>query len=946
MNTTKIKFLSVFLLITTVTGMPAMAGNSAQTDSLEMKMPELMFRTDAVTSTAAISGMTGETAGKTPATDISNTFYGNLQGLTVMEGSGQIGNDAAIMSIRGKGTFNDDDFAIYVDGFETDMSYVSNLLPSEIEKVYVLKDAAALSIFGMKGANGVLWIETRRGHIGKPSVGINVRTGFQQPVGIVKPLGSAEYASLYNEAASNDNGRIWTPYYTPDQINAYAAGQGIDIDWYDEVLRDTGMMTSTDVTVSGGNDKVKYFTMLGYTNRNGFWDIRRDDTMSNSSMDRYSFRTNIDFTAFKIFEGKVDIGGNVLTNSSPNYSEDQLWYNLSTYPNNIYEVYDGNIHDNEHFSGTATHPDNPVASMKGIGYKRLKDRTFQANFSLKERLDFITPGLYLQEMASFSTWTRGTYTVSRDYSRLIDGAAQTASVNSDYSISDDRGTNQWTWYQFKAQAGYDRTFGKHAVNAAVNYEQYKRYVDADMNSDADIQTTYAHQAINGRFHYTYDNRYSAEIGFSWSGSDNFNRGYRFRFYPTVSFAWIMSNERFLKDSRWVDLLKIRASAGMTGYDMYSGGRYLYFQYYVNGNSFPTGNAGDPLWNSSIIPAYIADPGLTAETSTKYNIGIDGKFLGCLQFTFDAYLDKRSGIITTDNSYPAAFGVNPPYSNIGKVTSGGIEASLFWDRTFGKVRVNAGGMLAWNRNVIDYMAEIPAASPYARQTGNAVGSIFGYRATGFYDISDFDDNGNLREGIPYPTFGQVQPGDVRYDDINGDKVIDEQDKIKIGDSFPSLYWSVTAGVAYAGFDFRIVFQGAGGYDINLLDAASKTIAFRDNSTVYPIARDRWAYYPDQGIDTRETASYPRLSTGDNTNNYQNSTLWMRKGRFMKVRNIEIGYTIPEKAASKAKLAGARVYINAVNPFQASPVTREFGLNPEQMTGSPSVKSWNIGLSLQF
>ena len=938
--------MSASLLLLSGIALSAEAQTAVRKDTIPEMTPELMFRTESITSAAAISGMTGETAGRTPATDLTNTFFGNLQGLTVMEGSGQIGQDAAIMSIRGKGTFNDDSFTIFVDGFETDESFLSNLLPSEIDKIYVLKDAAALSVFGMKGANGVLWVETKRGHAGKPQVGVNIRSGFQQPVGVTKPLGSARYAELYNEAVSNDNGMAWTSYYTPQQISGYRSGTGTDVDWYDETLRKGSMMTTTDVTVSGGNDKVKYFTMLGYTNRNGFWDVQRDDTKSNDSYDKFSFRTNIDFSAFKIFEGKVNIGGNIVTSRQPNYSEDQLWYNLATYPNNIYEVYDGDIHDINHFSGTATHPDNPVASMEGIGYQRLKDRSFQADFSLREKLDFITPGLYLQEMASFSTWTRSTYTVSRDYTRLMDGVAQTASANTDYSISDDWGTNQWTWFQFKAQAGYNRTFGKHSVNAAVNYEQYKRYVDADLNGEADVQTTYAHQAVNGRFNYVYDNRYSAEFGFSWSGSDNFDRGYRFKFYPTLAFAWIISNESFMKDAGWIDLLKVRASAGMSGYDLYSGGRYLYFQYYVNGNSFPTGSTGDPEWNQSLIPAYIADGALTAETSTKYNVGIDWNFLGSFSFTADAYLDKRDGIITTDNSYPAGFGVNPPYRNIGKVTSGGIEASLFWNRTFGKVTVNAGGMVAWNRNVIDYMAEIPAASPYARQTGNSTGSIFGYVADGFYDITDFDAEGNLNDGIAYPTFGQVQPGDVKYTDINDDKIIDEQDKVKIGDGFPSLYWSFTAGMSYAGLDLRVVLQGADGYDLNLLDAASKVIAFRDNSTAYGIAEGRWAYYPSEGIDTRASATYPRLSTADNSNNYQNSTLWMRKGRFMKVRNIEIGYNIPGRVISKARLSAARIYINAVNPFMASPVFSELGLNPEHMTGSPSVQSWNIGLSLQF
>lgn len=580
------------------------------------KQPELLFRSSADRSTAAISSISGETAYQTPTSNLTNTLYGLLPGLSVMQGSGQLGYDIATMTIRGKGTFNEDDsFAVFVDGFEIDPSFVSTLLPSEIDRIYVLKDAAALSIFGMRGANGVLWIETKRGEVGKIKVDLNVRTGWQSPKQITKPLGSAQYASYYNEAVSNDNGNVWAPYYSQEQISRYQMGQGTDVDWYDEVLKPSGSFTSTDVSVSGGTDNVRFFTMLGYMNSNGFYDVDRDDTHSNTRFDQYTIRTNLDFTVFKIFDGRIDIGGRMIDNKRPNYSDDQLWYNLATYPNNIYNIYDGRP-DNDHWSGTMTHPDNPAASVRGLGYQSNRDRSFQANFSLRERLDFITPGLYLTESASFAAWTRGTYNMVRNYTRWLNGTAQTADVNSDYAPEDDRGTNQWSWNQFRIQAGYDRAFGAHCLTAAVNYEHYRRFVDADMNGNAGIQTTYAHQAINGRFNYAYDARYIAEFGFSYSGSDNYAPGNRFKFYPSASIAWILSNEQFLKSSKAVNQLKLRFSVGSSGYDYYAGGRYLYYQYYVSGNAFPTGNDGNPTWQSSLVPAYLADPNLTSEKSVK------------------------------------------------------------------------------------------------------------------------------------------------------------------------------------------------------------------------------------------------------------------------------------------------------------------------------------------
>ena len=911
------------------------------------KQPELLFRSSADRSTAAISSISGETAYQTPTSNLTNTLYGLLPGLSVMQGSGQLGYDIATMTIRGKGTFNEDDsFAVFVDGFEIDPSFVSTLLPSEIDRIYVLKDAAALSIFGMRGANGVLWIETKRGEVGKIKVDLNVRTGWQSPKQITKPLGSAQYASYYNEAVSNDNGNVWAPYYSQEQISRYQMGQGTDVDWYDEVLKPSGSFTSTDVSVSGGTDNVRFFTMLGYMNSNGFYDVDRDDTHSNTRFDQYTIRTNLDFTVFKIFDGRIDIGGRMTDNKRPNYSDDQLWYNLATYPNNIYNIYDGRP-DNDHWSGTMTHPDNPAASVRGLGYQSNRDRSFQANFSLRERLDFITPGLYLTESASFAAWTRGTYNMVRNYTRWLNGTAQTADVNSDYAPEDDRGTNQWSWNQFRIQAGYDRAFGAHSLTAAVNYEHYRRFVDADMNGNAGIQTTYAHQAINGRFNYAYDARYIAEFGFSYSGSDNYAPGNRFKFYPSASIAWILSNEQFLKSSKAVNQLKLRFSVGSSGYDYYAGGRYLYYQYYVSGNAFPTGNDGNPTWQSSLVPAYLADPNLTSEKSVKYNFGLDAGLFRSLQLSLDLFMDKRSGIVTQDNSYPAGFGVNPPYRNVGKVTTRGLELSMNYDKTFGDFSLHIGGMLSCIKDKIDYMAEVPPASPQAAATGNPLGAIFGYQDDGFYDISDFDEDGNLISTLPYPTFGAVQPGDVRYADQNGDMIIDEQDKIKISDGAnPNLYYALNARFTYKGFDLGFLLQGVGNREIDLLDAASKVIAFRDNSTIYDIATNRWAYYPEQGIDTRGIAKYPRLTTEDNTNNYQKSTLWIENGNFLTLRNIEIGYTLPTHIGAKLGLQKLRIYVSGVNLLSFSALKRKYQMDPERMTGYPGVKSYNIGLSVGF
>ncbi len=901
---------------------------------------QVLFDVSPDRNTAAVGTATSEQMEKTPVSNITNTLFGLVPGLAVMQGSGQLGYDMAVMTIRGAGTFNSEDtYSVFVDGFETDPSFISYMLVSEIDKVYVLKDAAALAALGMKGANGAIWITTKRGEAGGVRINLNARTGWQAPKFIGKPLSASAYQEYYNEAFSNDGGMVWNPFYS--------SAPEYDTDWYDAVLKKSSPYHSTDLSISGGNSNIRFFTTLGYVRSNGFYDVKRDDTHANSSLDQYVVRTNLDFNMLGIFEGKVDVGGRLADNFAPNYSEDLLWYNMATYPNNIYGVFDQGVESNDTWAGTATHPDNPVASTRALGYQFRRDRTFMANTTLKEKLDFITPGLYLQEAVSFSTWTRGTYKMSRTYARLSGGEPQTEAVNSNYGPSDDKGTNQWSWNQFRAQAGYDRAFGKHAVSAAVAYEQYHRYVDASLNGSAGLQRTYAHQAVLGRANYSFDGRYVAEVALSWCGSDNYAKGNRFRFFPAASLAWNISEEPFLKGVSAVDVLRLRASAGAVGYDLYSGGRYLYDSYYVAGNSYPTNNSGSPTWNSSLVPSFLENPSLTSETALKFNVGVDAKLLSSLGITLDAYLEKRSGIITPDNSYPAAIGVNPPYRNIGKVTTAGMEIGIDYHKHFGDFVLGAGAMASFLSDRIDYMAEIPTASPDAALTGRNIGAVIGYRNDGFYDVSDFAADGSLKGGLPVPSFGTVQPGDVRYKDLNGDKTIDERDKTFLGKgSYPYLYYSATLSLGYKGIDFSVLVQGAGLRQVNLLDAASKVIAFRGNTNIFPIAEGRWAYYPEQGIDNRAQATYPRLSAGANTNNYLTSDLWLRSGSFVTLRNVELGYTLPEKLTRKIAIRTLRFFVNGVNLLTISPLMSKAGLDPERMTGYPGIKSVNLGLNIGF
>ncbi|MDP4240699.1 MAG: SusC/RagA family TonB-linked outer membrane protein, partial [Bacteroidota bacterium] len=872
-----------------------------------------------------------------------NTLYGLLPGLTVYQGSGQPGYDAASLKIRGTGSYNSESYAVYVDGFQVDFNYFEYLSPSEIESISILKDAASLAPFGMKGANGVLWVTTKRGKVGKPKIQLQTRTGFQNPLVINKPLGSYDYARLYNEAVSNDKGRVWSPYYSDSQLQDYKSGVGTNIDWFKEILKYNSPFTTTDASFSGGGSSARYFVMLGYMNDQGFYNVKNDDTHSNANLKNYDIRTNLDFNMFKIFEGKVDIGGSIQDRSYPNYNGSTLWSNLARYPSNIYPV----KNDNGTWTGTTTFPDNPLASIQALGYTSTHDRTLLANFNLKEKLDFITNGLYLSEGASFNTWTRGSYNVTKDYARLIGTVTQTTNKNTNYAIYDDYGTNQMNWNQSQILLGYDIKFGESNLTTAVNYLQYSYKVDANQNGVAGVNDIYNHRNIGGRIHFINRNRYSAELGFAYSGSDNYAKGNRWGFYPTLSAGWIISNESFLQANKVIDFLKLRASVGKSGYDGFTNGRYFYQQYYSNtASSFPTGN-GSPTWRGGYQQAYVTNPDIFAEQSMKYNIGVDAKLYKKLEMTLDAYIDKRSGIVTLDNSLLGVFGATPSYENIGKVTSKGLEVTLNYTNSIGEIKYNIGGLASYNFNKIDYMAEVPPVSLKAAQTGNPIGSTFGYVANGFYDITDFNSEGSLIATLPVPSFGAVQPGDIKYIDQNKDGKIDQADLVRVGKTYlPQFDYSFNIGASYKGFDLRILFQGATGRTINLLDVSTQSEAFVNNGNAYSIAEGRWAYYPAQGIDTRSTATYPRLTTIANNNNYINSTFWMKNGDFLRLRNLEIGYTLPKSIQNKLLLSNARIFVNGINLLTCSSLMRNYHIDPETNSGYPAVKSYNLGISVYF
>jgi hypothetical protein len=313
--------------------------------------------------------------------------------------------------------------------------------------------------------------------------------------------------------------------------------------------------------------------------------------------------------------------------------------------------------------------------------------------------------------------------------------------------------------------------------------------------------------------------------------------------------------------------------------------------------------------------------------------------------FDAFLDKRSGIVT-QTSLPAVYGAIPPYLNLGEVTTKGIEGMLTYSNKIGDFAYSLSAMALLTNNTIDYMAEIQMYEN-ARRTGNAIGTQFGYEADGFYEIDDFNSDGSIKEGLPVPSFGLVQQGDIRYKDIKADGIIDESDLVKIGNPyFPSTTYAFNLSMQYKGFDVNVLLQGVAGSEVNLLYIPSQSVPFADNRNAYPMITDRWAYYPEQGIDTRATAKYPRLSAETNINNTRNSDFWLKNGDFFKLRNLEIGYSLPKSVTQKIALSNVRLFLTAHNLMSFSWLEKNYGIDPENMAGYPSMKSITMGININL
>lgn len=866
---------------------------------------------------------------------IGNPLPGKLAGLNVSQTGGTPGgSDFPSLQIRGIQTFLSGaaGITVLVDGFETDWN---TLHPDEIESVHVLKDAAALALYGLSGANGILYIKTKTGQSRDyAKITFNSRLSVQQPTLLPEFLDYGNFAEMYNIAMVSDGKDISNGYFpTQEVVDYYKNGTYPylypNVNWYDQVLKPSTFTQDYSLSINGGEERASYNVMLGYQNTPGLYDGTDGKSNSNFVHNKYMSRINLDFEVTDWLRAAVKTRGTILSTRQPNVGEGVVWRSMGSFL--PYEIKT----PSGEWGGKEGYRANPVAQILQQGHRTENARTIDADVKVTADIKAIE-GLSVFGQVVFSNYYFWNYNKTRGmsyqelfprtdtlglYTSVIKG-----DIDQNFSFSQASGS-QLNRFNGLGGVEFNREIGPGVLYASAMYHRTLLRTEYASNN-----VPYAQINFMGRINYNLRNTYIAEFGYSYSGSDNYAPDNRFGFFPTISGAWVLSNEDFLAGNSAINFLKLRASYGMIGNNRIGNlERFPYFEYY--GSPQGAHRIGNGLTTSSGTFERFAYPNFDAtwEKAYKTNIGFDAQVFNHLSVSADYFMETREDIFVDPSNYLSVLiGSRYNYLNLGSAKSNGAELELMYHNKSGSLSYFALTRLSYVKTEIIDMKESPRAEDYLYRRGNPINQPFVLEAIGFFaDQTDIDNS-------PFQTFGAVRPGDIKYKDQNDDGFIDGNDVIAVGNTgYPDLIYAFETGFSYRGFDFSVFLQGVTGRTISLLNANIAPL-LNDVMPVQWVKDNYWT--PERGND----ALFPRLTTESNDNNYRASTLWQRDGSYLRVKNIELGYSI-----SQLGKTSLRISLNAVNPFTFSKIS-EINVDPEinDMFSYPLMKSYNLGFSLVF
>nr|WP_321408398.1 TonB-dependent receptor [uncultured Carboxylicivirga sp.] len=878
---------------------------------------------------------------------ISNNLAGQIAGVIAVQRSGEPGYDNSNFWIRGISSFSgNQNPLVLIDGIERDLN---NIDPAEIESFSVLKDASASAMYGVRGANGVIIINTKRGQIGAPAVDIRIEQSVARPTKLPEFIGAADHMQLLNDLKEN---KSQLPY-SQEQIYRTRTGYDRDLypdtNWLDEITEDYAYTTRANLTVGGGSDFLRYSLVGTYFGEKGM--LATDNTLPYNTainLKRYNMRANVDIDVTGTTTLRMNIGGYLQQRRGQNSSTDDTF--------GAAFVTSPFVHPTRYSDGTIPvipNRVNPWAMATQKGYKTSTSSQIQSLFSVEQNLKMITEGLKAKVTFSFDSYSFGdmirgmnpTYynvATGRDIEgNLIHSILSYGDDALGHSKSGDYGNKS---VYFEANTTYNHQFnGLHDVDVLFLYNQQSF-------DDGSFQP-YRKQGIAGRLSYMFDSRYIAEVNFGYNGSENFEKGKRFGFFPSAAIGWLISEESFLKNNfDALSKLKLRASIGKAGNDNIGGRRFAFMTTIAtNTTGYNWGDTGQ-IGRSGITEGEIGVPDLKWETALKYNAGLELGLWNEFNLQVDLFKEERNDIFMQRTIIPSQSGIiNNPWANFGQVNNEGIEFSLTYNKAINQdFQIGLRSTFTYAKNtVIEYDEPESVKGTHRSITGLSLNTLWGLQADRLFTVDDFDESGNLKEEIPFHNVGaaNVRPGDIKYVDRNEDGIISDEDEGFIGGTVdPRMVYGFGGNINYKNWDFNFFFQGVGdtyrmiGGSTYFLPGSGQGLL----GNVYSNYNDRWTE-DNQSQDV----FWPRLSEGPNKHNYRASTWWKQDMSFLRCKLIELGYTLPKSLTNKVGINSTRLYVSGNNLFYLS----KFKLwDPELNTGDglkyPGMSSLMLGAVISF
>lgn len=888
-------------------------------------------------STASLSQAVARDIEASGNTTVMNNLYGLIPGLGVYQGSNLPWDNNPTLYVRGQGSFGGNQVLVLVDGIERDMSQVS---PEEVESITVLKDAASLALYGNRGADGVVVITTKRGGDHGLRSRINYDFGVQTPFRVPRMADAYTYASGINEALANDG---LAPRYTQHDMRLIAGHRRPqlfpDIDWQALILRQAAFTHDLNLTFDGNGKRVRYFVYANYNSYRGLLNNTgmNDGYSTQAGMDALKVRSNIEARLTKSTLVRVDLMGRLMQYQQPSAGTDLAgMYDTPAaafYP--LAPVAEGGGWARSHLFA------NPLAELVARGYNTTLQRTLFADLTIDQDLSALTKGLSFQVRIAYDNSADITDSRTCDYAYMEVAQATDAIGNVQQLLYTPYGNNSNMVFNSSLSASmsrtsvwakllYDRQFGAHGITARLIFNENRSDYRGANNS-------YMYRDGIASVGYNYDSRYLVNAVVSYAGASQMPTGDKYRIYPAISAAWVASNESFLKGSRVIDLLKLRASFGITGmsarldYDMDK-------QFNGSGNSYIfVGSVSQYGMAQGALPS----TGIEPEREHRSNLGLEVGLFEELTFDADLFYNVRQNIrVSSEATLSGVLGIGAPDIFTGKVRNYGWELALGWHKRMGDFAWDLRGQISYAKNEILQKEEGYKPHWYMYAQGNAIDRFYGLMADGLYQAEDFEADGTLRKGLPMTTYqSDVQPGDVKYADLNGDGKIDANDcAYQLYAALPQIYYGFQVGLQWRGLGLNAYFQGTGRSTVaTTLASIYQPLYGNDRNVSEYYMQNRWSPY-----DT--TGRYPRLTTQSNANNFATSSLWTERGDFFKLRTLSLSYRLPSRIASKIRMRECSLYLKGMNLFSTDHIDI---LDPEYInTGYPSARSYQIGLNLIF